>query len=71
MEDEWIRTKDEMPPHGVVVETKIDDEMGERNIQLLKRRGISLFYFPDDSMYVYYTPSHWRFPPSPKEDQKQ
>lgn len=45
-------------PENVVVYTKIDDEQGERNVQALKRRG-SLWWTPNDSMYVYYTPTHW------------
>lgn len=47
-------------PEDIVVETKIDDQHGERNIQTLKRRG-NLWWAPDGSMYVYYTPTHWRF----------
>lgn len=46
-------------PEGVVVETCISDIGGERNRQTLKRRG-NLWFFPDDSMYVYYHPTHWR-----------
>ena len=49
-------------PEGTVVETRIFDAKGERNVAMLKRSG-SLWYFPDDSMYVYYTPTHWRYPP--------
>jgi hypothetical protein len=39
--------------------TKIDDERGVRNEQTLKRQG-RLWFYPDDSMYVYYTPTHWK-----------
>lgn len=46
-------------PQDVVIDTKIDDEIGLRNEQPLKRRG-ALWWFPDDSMYVYYTPTHWK-----------
>lgn len=46
-------------PNGVVVETKIDDGQGVRNITTLKRQG-RLWFFPDMSMYVYYEPTHWR-----------
>jgi len=46
-------------PEGQVVSTKIEDERGIRNIQLLKREG-RLWFVPDGSMYVYYTPTHWR-----------
>lgn len=54
---EW-RTMDSAP-EGVEVMTKIDDEHGERNFSSLKRSG-RLWFFPDGSMYVYYTPTHWR-----------
>ncbi|MCS4234453.1 hypothetical protein [Stenotrophomonas sp. BIGb0135] len=52
-------------PLGVVVVTKIDDASGPRNEQLLiqKQRGPEfrpMWWFPDMSMYVYYTPTHWR-----------
>lgn len=56
----WKRTIDELPKEGIVVETKISDGNCERNIQKLKRKG-NLWFFADDSMYVYYTPTHWRY----------
>lgn len=46
-------------PNGVPVLTKIHDERGERNEQPLKRQG-RLWFFIDGSMYVYYTPTHWK-----------
>lgn len=52
-------------PEGVEVMTKIDDENGVRNEQsLVKRTRIPgetrpLFWTPDGTMYVYYTPTHW------------
>lgn len=46
-------------PEGVEVNTKLMDGMGSRNEQTLKRKG-SLWWFPDGSMYVYYTPTHWK-----------
>lgn len=49
----------ESAPEGVEVMTKIDDECGVRNEQPLKREG-GLWFFPDKSMYVYYTPTHWK-----------
>lgn len=55
----WKATKDGVPPEGVPVETMIADERGVRNEAVLKRRG-SLWFFPDDSMYVYYRPTHWK-----------
>lgn len=47
-------------PEGVALETKIDDEQGVRNEAKLKRKG-RLWFTPDGSMYVYYTPTHWRY----------
>lgn len=54
----WIRCLEQLPPENKVVNTKIHDADGERNIALLYRQG-RLWYFPDHSMYVYYTPTHW------------
>ncbi len=56
---EWIKVSDELPPEKEEVDTKIHDVHGCRNEQPLRRRG-NLFFFPDWSMYVYYTPTHWR-----------
>lgn len=52
---EWTRTADEEPPDGAVVETLSSN--GQQ--QQLKRQG-RLWFFPDGSMYVYYTPEYWR-----------
>lgn len=54
----WIKCSDSLPADGDVVRTKIDDANGCRNESLLKRQG-RLWFFPDGSMYVYYTPTHW------------
>jgi hypothetical protein len=57
---EWIKiTPEATSPEGAIVETKIDDTLGVRNVTRLRRQG-SLFYFPDGGMYVYYVPTHWR-----------
>lgn len=55
----WVSVNESLPEDGVVVDTKIDDDGGVRNTQLLKRQG-RLWFFRDGSMYVYYTPTHWR-----------
>lgn len=56
---QWISLQERRPISGVPVETKIDDKDGVRNVQtLLLYRN--LWWFPDKSMYVYYTPTHWR-----------
>ena len=62
---EWIEIKKEMPPMNVVVNTKILDAHGERNITKLKPQRRTpesrvLWFFPDGSMYVYYEPTHWK-----------
>ena len=50
----------ESAPEGEVVDTKIIDGVGgSSNEQPLKRRK-NLWFFPDDSMYVYYEPTHWK-----------
>jgi hypothetical protein len=56
----WTPTAEKRPDEGVAVETKVDDAKGVRNVQPLKRLG-NLWFFPDGSMYVYYTPTHWRY----------
>ena len=60
----------ETAPEGVEVETKIDDENGCRNQWSLIRRG-KLWFYPDESMYVYYQPTHWRPLPNPPKDTEQ
>lgn len=55
----WISVTDRLPEEGVVVQTKIHDGKCSRNEQDLKRKG-NLWFLPDGSMYVYYTPTHWR-----------
>lgn len=54
----------DLPPQGMVVLTKIHDEHGPRNERPLKREG-RLWWFADGSMYVYYTPTHWKLMPEP------
>lgn len=58
---EWIKITTDVPTEGQIVETKIEDSKGTRNNALLVRHG-GLWYFADESMYVYYTPTHWRKP---------
>lgn len=58
---DWLATSDLLPKEGIIVDTKIDDELGMRNEQQLKRQG-RLWFFPDGIMYCYYTPTHWKLP---------
>lgn len=57
--NDWINVADALPHEGAVVKTVISDERGTRNEARLKRDG-RLWFFPDGSMYVYYTPTHWK-----------
>lgn len=57
--DEWIPCSEQLPPDGEVVTTKISNFAGTRNEQPLKRQG-RLWFLADGSMYVYYTPTHWK-----------
>lgn len=57
--NDWIDCKKRLPENDLVVETKIDDGDGVRNVQDLKRKN-NLWFFSDGSMYVYYTPTHWK-----------
>ncbi len=52
----WHEIK--LAPAEEVIWTKIHDDEGDRNVAKLKRRG-NLWFMPDDSMYVYYRPTHW------------
>lgn len=36
---DWIKVSEQLPQEETVVETKIDDGKGCRNVQKLKRRG--------------------------------
>lgn len=58
--NEWTPTSICFPPPDLVVETKIDDGKYLRNQTKLKFSH-GLWFFPDGSMYVYYTPTHWRY----------
>ena len=55
----------ESAPLNKVVMTMISDDHGQRNEQPLiaMQRNPStrvMWFFPDKSMYVYYTPTHWK-----------
>lgn len=54
-QDTWIRCDVELPPENEVVETMSEGGL----VQMLKRLG-RLWWTPNDSMYVYYTPVAWR-----------
>ena len=54
---DWLTI--ESAPERVEVLTKIHDDLGERNIQIMERIG-SLWWLKGRSMYAYYTPTHWK-----------
>lgn len=56
---QWTAIAAAPPPENKVVLTVISDAQGIRNEQPLKRQG-RLWWLPDGSMYVYYTPTHWK-----------
>ena len=57
--EKWIRVNEQLPCDHMIVETKIDDKLGIRNVCNLIRIK-NLWYLENMSMYVYYTPTHWR-----------
>lgn len=55
MSSQWTKTSERLPEEKIVVLT-----LGENGLeQTLKRIG-NLWFFPDESMYVYYTPKYWK-----------
>lgn len=52
----WHRTDMQLPQDGVVVLTVSESGLEQK----LKRQG-NLWFFPDGSMYVYYTPVKWKY----------
>ena len=57
----WQNVASNPPPQHVVLLTKISDQHGERNEARLILEG-RLWFFEDYSIYVYYTPTHWKYP---------
>jgi len=55
MSDDWNVTEKIDPPENEVV--SVMDSGG--HVQELKKRG-NLWWFPDDSMYVYFVPKMWK-----------
>lgn len=57
---EWIKVSELTPPENVIIETKIDNEDGCRNIQKLIYK-YNLWFLSDKNIHVYYTLTHWRY----------
>lgn len=66
MEEGWISCDKKLPPFFAIVQTKIEDEQGTRNIRKLKRvpDRISAYAWLciEDFVKIHYTckPTHWR-----------
>lgn len=58
--NDWNESRLSKPFEGEIVETMISDENGIRNIQPLIYHS-NLWWTTDKKMYVYYTPTHWRY----------
>lgn len=56
----WKQVRYNKPPENITVATKIDDGKGVRNEQDLIFYK-NMWWEKDKKMYVYYTPTHWRF----------
>lgn len=52
----WLDTKYSLPEKGIVVET-ISPGGEPSTLKLIN----GLWFVPDGSMYVYYTPKYWRY----------
>ncbi len=55
----WTSFRFKKPPENILIDTKIDDQHGVRNEQQLIRIG-NLYFLEDRSIYVFYTPTHWK-----------
>lgn len=55
MTDQWTLVENQKPPAGVTVET-----ISPGGLQSQLKLIDGLWFFPDASMYVYYTPMFWR-----------
>lgn len=54
----WIKFIDQLPPEGVFVHTKLEEDgMPAKNFERLKRLGRLLLL--SDGTYIYYNPTHW------------
>jgi len=47
-----------LPPQNKIVRTKIDEEGNVRNESRLMLKG-TIWWTPDESIYVYFIPTHW------------
>ena len=54
----WIKVSDRLPPENKIVKTKVHKYGMVSNESKLVRKG-SLWWLPNKSIFVYFTPTHW------------
>lgn len=52
----WISVSERLPEEKVIVQVKL----GQRRVVENLYRSGRLWFCADGSMYVYYTPTHWK-----------
>ncbi len=57
--NDWVNVKNQKPQEGAAVKVKIDEGGQVRNEATLIYKN-NLWWLPDMSMYVYFTPTHWK-----------
>jgi len=57
-QNNWVKVSDRLPPQNKIVRTKIDEEGRVRNESRLMLKG-TIWWTPDESVYVYFIPTHW------------
>ncbi len=60
MSNTWIDVKSQKPIEGKIVNVKIDEGGQVRNEGKLIYKS-NLWWTTDMKMYVYYTPTHWKY----------
>lgn len=55
----WTRCEHILPPNGVVVQTKLDEDDGVY-IERLAKRHETFWFMTSGAVYMFYTPTHWR-----------
>ena len=57
----WTRTNIQLPPEGVVVDTKtVDEGTNQARNEAKLMYKFNLWWTPDGQTYVYYQVTHWK-----------
>jgi len=56
--ENWVKVSHRLPPENKIVRTKMDEDGRVMDESKLIRKG-TLWWLPDESIYVYFTPTHW------------